>query len=924
MTQRLGPQAARVYSHIRQAIDSGELPSGTKLPPQAHLGRQHGVALLTVRQALARLQAEGLVVSIHGKGTYVAASGPTAMPWTGRSASAGPEEYYREIVETSPSGIAFTDATGRVIMINGVGAQMFGYEDPSDMVGLDIIELAMPEDRPRVFRAVEQRLTLQVPAGRATEYWLRRRDGTTFPAEVNSSVTLDETGQPKGLTIFVQDITERKRAEEALAQAQERYRSIFDRAAIAINVADAQGRLVDTNPAFARMLGYEMGTLIGMRFQDLTHPDDLDADLALHRELLDGRRDVYQHEKRYVRKDGEPVWVRLTVFLLHSEHGRGAGTESQLGHTIALIENISERKQAEYDRENALSAAREREAQFRALFEQSPDGIVLLDPHDRDCPYRIVDCNLAEASMHGYTREELIGQPIEVLTREPDGGDEDEYLEEVRRNGMVVGDDFHFRKDGTAFPMEYSTSIVMVDGRELVLGIDRDITERRNFEETLRHQAHHDPLTGLPNRTLLHDRLGHALESAHRHDRSLALLLMDLDHFKEINDTFGHHSGDLLLKEVARRLCAALREADTVARLGGDEFAILLEETDSLAAEAVARKVLAAVAQPYTLDGFRVDVKTSIGIALYPEHGGDRETLLRRADVAMYVAKRSQWGYARYDAALDQYNPERLALVAELREAIARDELILHYQPKVDLRAETINGVEALVRWVHPRRGLVPPDQFITAAEESGLITPLTIWVVERALKQARIWHEVGLDLPVAVNLSARNLHDPDLVSVMSQLLDEAGADASWLRLEITESAIMTDTDRALETLSGLRDLGITVSIDDFGTGYSSLAYLQRLPVDEIKIDRSFISNLASNEENNFIVHAIVDLGHNLGLRIVAEGVEDQQTLSVLRAMGSDLVQGYFFSRPLPPESLVQWLERDEMRSFRILPIRTA
>jgi diguanylate cyclase (GGDEF)-like protein len=412
----------------------------------------------------------------------------------------------------------------------------------------------------------------------------------------------------------------------------------------------------------------------------------------------------------------------------------------------------------------------------------------------------------------------------------------------------------------------------------------------------------------LPNRVLLHDRLEQALLAGKRHRRPVALLLMDLDRFKEINDTFGHQYGDLVLEQVGRRLHGALRQSDTVARLGGDEFAVVLPNTDERGAVHAAEKVVDVLSEPFTVECHSLQIEASVGIALAPAHSSDRTTLLRQADVAMYVAKRAGSRCAVYRAEDDVHTPGRLTLVGDLRRGIESGELYLHYQPKMDLASRRITGVEALVRWQHPERGFVPPDEFIGLAETTGLIRPLTMWVLNEALAQCRAWRDAGIEIAVAVNLSPRTLQDRELVELIQTYLQRWQADPSWLELEITESAIMADADRALETLRRLHDMGVSLSIDDFGTGYSSLAYLKNLPVDEIKIDKSFILGMARNEDDAFIPQSVIDLGHNLGMQVVAEGVETQRILERLAAMGCDQAQGYHLSRPLPPDEIQRWL----------------
>ena len=425
----------------------------------------------------------------------------------------------------------------------------------------------------------------------------------------------------------------------------------------------------------------------------------------------------------------------------------------------------------------------------------------------------------------------------------------------------------------------------------------------------LRQEALHDSLTGLPNRTMFQHRVAESIAEARTREHQIAVMIMDLDRFKEVNDTLGHHNGDLLLQEIGRRLQATLGGRTTIARLGGDEFALLvpfvLDEWDAVQTATV---VQTALDRPFTLADLTLDVSASIGVAIYPDHGNDPQTLLQRADVAMYAAKTGTRPVETYASERDQYSPRRLALIGELRRAIEGDELALYFQPKADLATGAVVGVEALLRWHHPQHGLLPPDDFIPLAEHTGLIRPMTQWVLRSALQQCAAWHHAGLSLSMAVNISARNLLDPDLPEDISRLLAQTGVSASSLVLEITESSVMSDPARTIGVLQRLAGMDIEIAVDDFGTGYSSLSYLSRLPVHEIKIDKSFVLEMLRDRNAQVIVETIVDLGANLGLRVVAEGVEDRTTWDRLLEVGCQLAQGYHLSRPVPAAALSKWL----------------
>lgn len=439
------------------------------------------------------------------------------------------------------------------------------------------------------------------------------------------------------------------------------------------------------------------------------------------------------------------------------------------------------------------------------------------------------------------------------------------------------------------------------------LQVATDDLARREAEKE--YQSLHDSLTNLPNRTLFMNALNDAIAEAVRRGTRVAVMIMDLDRFKEVNDTLGHHYGDVLLQQIGPRLNGVLREGDLLARLGGDEFGVLLPNLPSEeVAVRIAGRLVEELEQPLSVEGIALDVSASLGIALFPQHSEDVETLLRRADVAMYAAKAAGSGHEIYDQAFDQHKPERLSLIADVRPAIEAGEFVLHFQPKLNIADGTVAGVEALVRWQHPERGLVFPDDFIPMVEHTVLLRPLTLYVLDNALRQWREWKEAGLDIKVSVNLSARNLLDLELPHQVSEALQRWDAPPHVLVLELTESFLMSDPVRSIGVMDQLANLGVDLSIDDFGTGYSSLSYLQRLPIKEIKIDKSFVMRMDTQPNDAMIVNVTVDLGQNLGLRVVAEGVENQATWELLNALGCDVAQGYLLSKPLPACETTEWI----------------
>ncbi|MBI3804748.1 MAG: EAL domain-containing protein [Nitrospirae bacterium] len=598
--------------------------------------------------------------------------------------------------------------------------------------------------------------------------------------------------------------------------------------------------------------------------------------------------------------------VQTTVRLAGGDLTARTGQSEESGEIGQLARAFD--KMAE-TLQGRVTQLREAEARYRALVEHIPAGTFVSTLDD-------------QVLYISPQIERMFGIPAAVWMSEPrywikqiDPADRERVLAELQRF-MTAGEpfvsDYRMQTAAGALLWVHAEAVVVQDetGRPYgIQGILLDITDRKMEAALLEHQALHDGLTDLPNRILLRDRLQQALLAGQREKKPIALLVMDLDRFKEVNDTLGHHYGDLLLKQLGLRLTALLRATTTVARLGGDEFALLLPGATAEGATVVVQKVLKALETPFLLEGQTVHIGASIGIALFPEHGADADLLLQRADVAMYAAKQSGSGYAMYLSERDPHSARRLAVSAGLRQAIQEDQLFLLYQPKIDLKSNLMIGVEALVRWQHPELGMIPPDQFIPLAEQTGLIKPLTLWVLNTALAQCRRWREGGREICVAVNLSARNLQDPELSDQVIRALEIHGVPPHDLELEITESILMVDPSRAMEILNRLTGHGVRFSIDDFGVGYSSLSYLKRLPVSAIKIDRSFVRDMDADPEAVTIVRSTIDLSHNLGRKVIAEGVETEAVRAQLASFGCDAAQGYYFSRPIPAADLFRWLD---------------
>ena len=912
----LGPQSRRVYEVLRADILRARYPPGTKLASHTHLASHFGVAPLTLRQALAQLEQEGLVSREQGRGTFVLAQTPTMGDGererqfidqhleTMRQLEAArreldlfahslreSEDRFRATFERAAVGIAHTGLDGSWLQVNQRLLDLYGYTR-EELKELRFQDITHPDDLADDLAQMNRLL-----AGEISSYSLEKRyirkDGSILWGNITLSLVREADGEPKYLIAVLEDIGDRKRAEEALRESEARYRTVFDGAPFGISLSDSNGYLIVANQAYQKLLGYSEDELRKLRFTDITHPDDIQPDLDLFTEAMAGKRSGYEIAKRYIRKDGRVIWARVTIAV-----ARDAAGDSR--YDVAMIEDITERKQAEADLREAYQFNQE-------VISSAQEGIVVYDRH-----FRYVLWNPFMEQITGLSREEAVGSyALDLFPHLREQGI-DRLLHRALAGETVRSADIsvHLPRSNTRLWVTGCyTPHRNADGEIVgVIGVITDITERKRAEEAMEHQALHDTLTDLPNRTLLHDRLQHAVLAAQRHNDPLALLLMDLDRFKEVNDTFGHHYGDLLLRQLGPRLQSALRESDTVARLGGDEFAVLLPATDRLGATSVAEKLLSAIEQPFALEGHSFEVGASIGIALYPMHADDTTTLLQRADVAMYLTKRAGSGYTVYAPEEDQYTPKRLTLVSDLRRSIEQNQLDLHYQPKVDIRTGSISCVEALARWRHPEHGFIPPEDFVPQAEHTGLIKPLTTRVLNGALHQCRAWYDARLQVGVAVNLSTRNLHDQHLVAMIARLIRTWAISPTWLTVEISESAIMTDPVRGMVVLTHLHEMGVKISIDDFGTGYSSLAYLTRLPIDELKIDKSFVLNMRASSEDASIVHTVIELGHSLGMQVVAEGVENRETWDLVAELGCDLAQGYYVSRPMPADECARWL----------------
>ena len=694
------------------------------------------------------------------------------------------------------------------------------------------------------------------------------------------------------------EVEERRRAEEAWRASETRYRQVVESANSIIMRRDLKGRITYINRFALEFFGYTEDEILGRSIVGTIVPEteSTGRDLAAMVEDIGRFPEQYvNNENETVRRDGERVWIAWTNKAVRNESG-------EVIEILSVGNDVTARKRAE---EELLLMA--------SVFRNSLEGVVITDALGT-----VLRVNAAFCEITGYSEDEVRGKSYQSLTA--DGDDQmlfDNLWQSLQQAGFWQGEIWNRRKNGEVYPQWLGVNAVRADDGRVTryIGVFTDMTEKKLSEKRIYRLAHYDALTDLPNRVLFQDRLDQAITQANRTGSQVALLYLDLDRFKPINDSLGHHVGDLLLKGVAERLRASVRESDTVTRMGGDEFTVIVpgieKDRDIVpTASAIARKVVKRLSKSFRLEGHEVFITSSVGIACYPQDGETAGDLVKNADSAMYHAK-EQGGQTHmfYEERMNAAVAERLAMEHNLRKALERNEFHLHYQPWLSLREGEIRGVEALLRWEHPELGAVPPDEFVPIAEDMGLIVPIGEWVLQESVRQARVWETQGLPpVRIAVNLSLRQLRDKRLLKAVRSLLKESKLEPERLALEITESTLMEDLQETVAVLSKLSRAGIHLLIDDFGVGYSSLSHLKRFPIHSVKIDRSFVRDIATDANDAAIVAAIIAMAHQLRLRVVAEGVETEEQLAFLRQHKCDEIQGHVISEPLPPETCAEVL----------------
>jgi len=804
------------------------------------------------------------------------------------------EANLEQTFEQAAVGIVRTDLERRIIATNSKFCEMTGFSK-QELLGTKLRQISHPDDQGR-----DANERLRLVAGEIDHLQSERRyickDGRTIWVRRTTSLVRDIATGVAHYIFVVEDITARRIAEDS-------YRATFDNAPIGIMHSTADRKILHVNPKLCEILGYTREELLTMKTSDFLSPDSRESDRPQYLEqMLKGELQSFSSERPFIRKDGGIVWANRTVSLVRDIEGKPL-------YFLRIIEDISERKRAE----DALTQER---LMLRTVVDAIPDRIYV-----KDIEGRYILQNAANLKVRGIDRlENIVGKTVFDLFPPQQARrihDEDQAIINSGEPLIEREDRTHFGPGGESggeTRWHLTSKIPLRDAAGKIyglVGVNRDITERKQSSERLAHLAHYDSVTGLPNRVLLHDRLRQTIAQARRNNWFVGVLFLDLDRFKLVNDTLGHAAGDLLLKQVAMRLTQALRPSDTVGRLSGDEFAVILSELVSPQnAGMVAQKLIDALRMPYDLDGNEVFVTASIGITLYPTDSDNIETLIRDADAAMYGAKSAgRNNYQYYTAEMNQRATEKLRLETRLRHAIERGEFVLHYQPKVDVASGKITGLEALLRWQPPDAGMVGPDQFIPLLEETGLIVQVGNWVTRSACAQIHAWREAGITpVPVAVNLSARQLKQSGFGATLGRALAEFSIPAGLIEIEITESSLMENPEQAIVVLTEIAELGVRLSADDFGTGYSSLSYLKRLPLDALKIDRSFVRDITSDPDDAAITRTVITLAHGLELKVIAEGVETEEQLAFLGQNQCDEAQGYLFSRPLPVDACTRLL----------------
>ncbi|HJV79421.1 sensor domain-containing protein [Noviherbaspirillum sp.] len=800
------------------------------------------------------------------------------------------EEKYRDILESIEDAYYEVDLKGNVVRCNSAFCRMLGYT-AEELIGLNNRSFQTPEVAASVYATFSEVFRTGAPT-HSFDWAMIRKDGSTVVGEGSVHLVRGLQGEATGFRGMLRDVTQRRRTEQALRESEAKYRGILDTIEDGYYEVDLHGDIVLCNSAFCRMLGYSAEELLGQNNRRFQRPEAAATVYATFNQVYRTGVPAHSFDWQMICKDGRTITGEGSVQLVRDLDGQAIGFRG-------ILRDVTERR-------NMEQALRESEARFRALTNLSSDWY-----WEQDNEFRYTRMESRRTGADSIENSFLGKRPWETeLEIEGFGG------WQTHRDLLAAHQSFRdiimhrLLADGRPYYISVSAEPVFDASGAFAgyRGVSREITEQKIAEERIQHLATHDSLTGLPNRVMFSHLVANAIASAQRYQRNCAVLFIDLDRFKFINDSLGHEAGDQLLKEISKRFKKALRASDVVARLGGDEFVVLIQDLQQeTQAATVARKLLSATLKPITLGGRDCHITASIGVAMYPQDGGDEQSLMKNADIAMYYAKdEGKNNYQFYSKDIRAQSLERLALETNLRQALEREEFTLHYQAKRELDKGRITGVEALLRWDNAELGTVSPARFIPIAEDTGLIVQIGKWVLRTACEQNVAWQRMGLPpIHMAVNLSARQFTDERLVQDIAAILQETGMAPNLLELEITEGMVIQNPDHALRLLREIKAMGVRLAIDDFGTGYSSLGQLKNFPIDTLKVDRSFIRDIATNAEDKALTEAIIAMGKTLQLTVVAEGVETQEQETFLREHACDEMQGYLFSKPVPAGEFV-------------------
>ena len=853
---------------------------------------------------------------LQGKGEHIALRARAVRTDVEKKADAFiSTDLYRYLFETSQAMICVLDSEGYMLLVNESAWRTLLHESVLGLVGRPFLHIVHPDYQD----AMDAGLDIFAAETEPLPLKFMRADGEFIDVEVNFSPLGDGQFMLEAL-----DITERTRAADTLQDREQRLRGVLETVADAIITINERGEVLSFNKAAEKTFGYAAREVVGRNVSMLiAAPHAAKHDQYLADYVRTGEKKIIgktNREEYGVRKDGTVFPLEFSVTELRQGSKR---------FFTGIVRDITDRKRWEAEikrandelemrveertRELTQEIVERQRAEDKLLLageviESLSEGVAIIDPD-----FRISSVNPAFTTISGYDIEEVIGHfPINHTALTRGGAMFEDMWRGLEARGSWEGEFWNLRKNGEEYAERLSvTAITNISGEvQQFAAIMSDITKRKQDEERILYQANYDSLTGLPNRALFLDRLNQSLSNMQRANRNLGLLFIDLDGFKLVNDTLGHDVGDMLLKEAARRLGTCVRTGDTVARLGGDEFTVIMPNLDDAQnAPLVAQRVLDALHAPFLLGGHEAFISGSIGITIFPDDASDAQDLLKNADAAMYRAKENgKANYQFFTADMNEEVKERLVVKNGLSKALEQEEFKLLYQPKLDLHTGRVTGVEALMRWESPDMGTVSPVKFIPVLEETGMVVEVGEWAIHTACRQHVAWLKQGLPpIKIAVNLSARQLREPSFVNIVKNALRKTDLPPSALEIEITESMLMSDAPNIVAALKEIHDFGVHISMDDFGTGYSSLSYLKRFPIDTIKIDRSFVSDIDTSPDDAEIIHTIINMGQTLNRKIIAEGVETKAQLDILKRYNCDEIQGYYFSRPLEADAFTQF-----------------